>query len=181
MKKDHLNWYIVNKNYINYLKQYDSFVQNIDYRDDIKPYIGIILQVNNFNYYVPISSVKAKHYHMKESRDLVIIKKNEKILGVLNLNNMVPILAKEISILKYDEINQFKTFSSLKDQANYIGLLNQELNIINKRKSDILLKAKKLYNERINYPQSAVSKRCCDFKLLEEKCVEYMKEYDLDD
>ena len=34
----------------------------------------------------------------------------------------------------------------------------------------------KLYNEKINRPNSKISKRCCDFKFLEKKCKEYRKD-----
>ena len=33
--------------------------------------------------------------------------------------------------------------------------------------------AMKLYNEKIKNPESSVSKRCCDFKLLEKVSVTY--------
>ena len=35
--------------------------------------------------------------------------------------------------------------------------------------------ALKLYNEKIRNPKSRISLRCCDFKLLEEKCSNYKK------
>ena len=31
------------------------------------------------------------------------------------------------------------------------------------------------YDEKIKNPNSKISKRCCDFKLLENKCREYIK------
>lgn len=35
--------------------------------------------------------------------------------------------------------------------------------------------AMKIYNEKINNPESNVSKRCCNFKLLEKVSVNYKK------
>ena len=69
MKK--LQWYIVNKKYVKYLKTFDNKIENIDYQNNLKPFIGIIININNFNYYVPISSPKKKHYKMKEGIDYV--------------------------------------------------------------------------------------------------------------
>lgn len=58
MKK--LKWYIVNKEYVKYLKSFDTKVENIDYDKNVKPYIGIVLNVDKFKYYVPVSSPKEK-------------------------------------------------------------------------------------------------------------------------
>ena len=69
--KDKLKWYIVDKEYVSYLKQYDDKVENINYSTKLKPYIGIIININEFNYYVPISSAKPKHYKIKEGMDFI--------------------------------------------------------------------------------------------------------------
>ena len=45
-----LQWYIVNKKYVKYLKFFDNKIENIDYQSNLKPFIGIILNINNFNY-----------------------------------------------------------------------------------------------------------------------------------
>lgn len=177
MKKIKLNWYVVDKNYVEYLQKFDSKVQNIEYGNkEVKPYIGIVLQVNNFDYYVPISSVKPKHYKMRESRDLILIKDNQKILSAINLNNMIPVFPNEIDILRYSEIHNYREFQNTREKINYISLLNREIRIINNKKDEILQKAIKVYNEKINYPESKLSKRCCDFQLLEEKSIEYLKD-----
>lgn len=57
--KEKLKWYIADKDYISYLKQYDDKVENINYSAKLKPYIGIVVNINEFNYYVPISSAKS--------------------------------------------------------------------------------------------------------------------------
>ena len=102
MKK--LKWYIVDKQYVKYLKTFDDKVEDIEYKDNLKPYLGIVLKVGEFDYYVPISSPKKKHNEMKDSLDFIKIRdKNSNILGVLNLNNMIPILNSEICLLKYEE------------------------------------------------------------------------------
>lgn len=82
-----LQWYIVNKKYVKYLKFFDNKIENIEYQSNLKPFIGIILNINNFNYYVTISSPKGKHYRMKDGIDFIKIKKEDRILEVLNLNN----------------------------------------------------------------------------------------------
>lgn len=170
MKSSKLKWYVINKEYVNYLKCFDDKVENIDYNLNIKPYIGILLSLNKFNYYVPISSVKEKHYKMKDKIDFVKLIHKNKILGVLNLNNMIPVLEKDITYLRYEEIGQYRTFKNEKEKELYIALLSLELSIMNKKIEKIKGNAYKLYYEKVNNPMSKVSMRCCDFKVLEEKC-----------
>ena len=132
-----LQWYIANKKFVKYLKSFDNKVENIDYQNNLKPFIGIIINVNNFNYYVPISSPKKKHYKMKEGIDFIKIKQKDRILGVLNLNNMIPILDKDVQLLKYKKIEQYRLFKTEKEKIMYISLLNTELKIINSKYEEI--------------------------------------------
>lgn len=172
MKK--LQWYIVNKKYVKYLKTFDNKIENIDYQNNLKPFIGIIININNFNYYVPISSPKKKHYKMKEGIDFIKIKQENRILGVLNLNNMIPILDRYVQLLKYKEIERYRLFKTDKEKRMYIALLNTELKIVNSKYEEIKKNAIKLYEEKINNPNSRVSKRCCDFKFLETKLNQFI-------
>lgn len=169
-----LHWYIVNKKYVKYLKAFDNKIENIDYQNNLKPFIGIIININNFNYYVPISSSKKKHYRMKEGIDFIKIKQENRILGVLNLNNMIPILDKYVQLLKYKEIEQYRLFKTEKEKRMYIALLNTELKIVNSKFEEIRKKAIKLYEEKINNPNSRVSKRCYNFKFLETKLNQFI-------
>ena len=175
MKKNKLKWYIANKDYVNYLKDFDSKVENINYDKKLKPYIGILITINEFDYYVPISSAKEKHYKIKEGMDFIKIKQGDKIIGVLNLNNMIPIYENNAKKLKYKEIEQYRDFSSDKEKSLYISFLSLELKLINNKIERIKSNALKLYKEKINNPNSNISKRCCDFKILEEKSKLYNK------
>ena len=175
MKKNKLKWYIANKDYVNYLKDFDSKVENINYDKKLKPYIGILITINEFDYYVPISSVKEKHYKIKEGMDFIKIKQDDKIIGVLNLNNMIPISGDNVKELKYKDIEQYRDFSRDKEKSLYISFLNFELVLINNKIEKIKKNAMKLYIEKTNNPKSNLSKRCCDFKLLEEKSKLYKK------
>ena len=175
MRENKLKWYVANKEYVNYLRKFDSRVENINYDKKLKPYIGILITINEFDYYVPISSAKEKHYKIKEGMDFIKIKQDEKIIGVLNLNNMIPISSDNIKELKYKEIEKYRTFSNDKEKLLYISFLNFELNLINKKMGKIKKNAIKLYMEKTNNPNSKLSKRCCNFKLLEQKSKIYIK------
>lgn len=170
-----LKWYVVDNQYVGYLKSFDDKVENINYNERLKPYIGIVITINKIDYYVPITSVKEKHYKMNEDMDFIKIMENDRILGVLNLNNMIPIDKANVKLLDYKEIDKYRNFKNDKEKSLYISLLSFELDLINDKIDKIKSNAVKLYNEKSSRPNSKISKRCCDFKLLEEKCKEYEK------
>lgn len=112
---------------------------------------------------------------MSDGIDFIKIVQKDKIIAVLNLNNMIPISDSNVQNLKYEEIEKYRDFESEIEKKRYIAFLNFELGLINDKKEKITKSALKLYNEKINNPTSKLSKRCCDFKLLEKKCMEYNK------
>ena len=64
-----MNWYVVDKDYIRYLIQFDSRVGYVEYGEKLKLHVGVLLTVNDCHYYVPISSAKPKHQRMSNSLD----------------------------------------------------------------------------------------------------------------
>ena len=54
-----------------------------------RPFVGIVLFVNNVQYYAPLTSPKPKHLHMKNQIDFLKIKGGE--WGAVNFNNMIPV------------------------------------------------------------------------------------------
>ena len=40
-------WYVADKDYVNYLHTIDNKVENIEYGNKLKPYFGIVLNINN--------------------------------------------------------------------------------------------------------------------------------------
>lgn len=46
MEEDKLKLYIINKMYVNYLRKFDTKIQNIEYNSKLKPYIGILITIN---------------------------------------------------------------------------------------------------------------------------------------
>ena len=127
-----MDWYIVDKEYINYLLQFDSKVGFVEYGEKLKLHVGILLTVNRHNYYVPITSAKPKHIKMSNSLDLHKLKdsKTGYLYSVLNLNNMIPVPDNCVTQLKYNEIEQFRLFKSEKEKTDYIYLLQKEKQII---------------------------------------------------
>ena len=59
-----LNLYSINDKYIKYLRQYDVKVYDNkeEYRTHFRKYLGVVLSINEFNYYIPMSSPKKSDY-----------------------------------------------------------------------------------------------------------------------
>lgn len=66
--------YSITDNYINYLRKYENRVY--DNKEDIRKvtrkYLGIVLKINDFNYYIPMSSPKKSDYKDNEIRKSIV-------------------------------------------------------------------------------------------------------------
>ena len=165
MDKKKLKFYIVTEEYMSYLKKYDEKVMDNRGVKNKRPYIGVLFEIDRKKYLAPLSSPKPKHLTMKNSLDFVKI--NQGKFGVINLNNMFPVI-EEVIIEK--NIN-------LEEDNKYKELLVNQLDWCNKmeNRDNIYRKAEKLYKEILNKKeQSRFWNRCCDFSLLEEKAIEFI-------
>ena len=88
---------------------------------------------------------------------------------------MIPVSDENIKFLKYSELNKYRDFKSEMEEKQYISLLSLELNLINQKREKIEKNALKLYYQKNTSPNSKIAMRCCDFKMLEEKCIEWEK------
>ncbi|WP_339059599.1 type III toxin-antitoxin system ToxN/AbiQ family toxin [Fusobacterium animalis] len=168
-------WCTINKDYISFLKNYDSRIPNIDYGNNgYKPFFSPLFEKDGLVYVTQVSSKKPRHLKMKESIDFVKIfdKTNKKLISVINLNYMFPVPKSEIIEVKYKNISNFRTFSSLDEKNKYINLLKYEMKVINNK--NIQAQALKVYNS-VN-TDSFLKNRSLPFLLLEEKATEYSKE-----
>lgn len=144
-------------------------------KDAIKIHLGIILSINNCSYNVPLCSAKTKYEKMGNSKDIFKIKDPEtkKIYGVLNINNMIPVPSDVIKILKYNEISNYRSFSSDLEKMKTISLLQKEFDIIFNYWEHIEKNAKHVYKMKHDYPNGFFARRCCEFSLLEDKCLKW--------
>lgn len=156
--------YRVEEEYVKYLKGFDNKVDNHEDDKSIRPYIGIVLNIDNNKYYAPLTSPKEKHKRMKDNIDFIKIKNGR--YGAINLNNMIPILESELIDI---DINNFE------DEPYKEILINQAV-FIRKNSKRIQDSAEKLYR-KVVIEQSEDDKklisRCCDFSLLAEKSKLY--------
>ncbi len=159
------------------LKIYEIDPQYIDYLTPFAPhlfhnkkpgqtferkYIGVVLTVNNLDYFAPLSSFKQKHNTMQEALDFIKIKN----YAVINLNNMFPAPS---SVCKYVDISQVR-------DPNYKALLLAEYRVIRVIQDKIIKNARNIYKHKIdNENKTALAKRCNDFTALEKAYHDYIR------
>lgn len=156
----------IDSDYCDFLRKYDSKVPYNAGVKELRPFIGILFKIENYEYFAPLSSPKAKHSRLLNTIDIIKIANGE--LGVINFNNMIPVYKDNYQLI---DLNK-KT--SNKSELMRIILLRNQLRWLNTNRVDIYSKSSLLYEKYINglLPEN-VTNRCCNFKLLEEKCEEY--------
>lgn len=164
---DKLKFYNIKNEYIEYLRKIDKTV--LFNKQEKRPYIGIVLEIGENNYYVPLASPKEKHKTMKNGKDFSKIASGS--LGAINFNNMIPVPNEALLIKDIDnEPNeQYKNLL----QKQYVEILNTQENI--RKKAQELHNLSLLPDKGLSENDIKVKNRCCNFALLEEKCKEYEK------
>ena len=79
------SFYCVEPSYCDYLREYDPKVPYTMDKKSTRPFIGIVLNINGFDYFAPLTSPKPKHLKMKNQIDFLKI--NNGIWGAINFNN----------------------------------------------------------------------------------------------
>ena len=161
-----LDFYTVSNNYIAYLKSEElkkrgfSRVPNMDYGKSRKPKFlcGIVLEVNTLCYFVPVSS-----YKQKKPDNFLICDKNDNVVSSLRFNYMFPV---PLNLLKQRNIDSEHNFK-------YKALLSQELTYCVANQDEIRRLAHRTYKRVLLGKDKGLVTNSCDFRLLEEKCLEY--------
>ena len=156
----------LDSNYCDYLRKYDKRVPYNYDRKELRPFVGVLFEVNNCMYFAPLSSPKEKHKTMKTTIDFMKIDSGK--LGAINFNNMLPVTEKNIIELDLDKECLTKT------EEKYTKMLKEQIFWLNRNESRLYAKSKKLYDNYVNGKLNHnIAIRCCNFTLLEEKCKEY--------
>ena len=161
----------IDSKYTDYLRKYDSrvsFNENITYQ---RPYIGVLLKVQDKKYFAPLTT-SGKWKKLKDNpkpENVTFLPICNCRYGGINFNNMLPVVGGtyfsadlEISSLDDDFIKNKK-------------LVLQKIEQFSRKNNEkIIIKAKNLYNLKIKnklYPNyDAIT---CDFKKLEEVASNY--------
>ncbi len=159
--------YELDDNYIGYLRNFDKKVlsSKVGNRKYARKYVGILFNNKDIQYFIPLSSYKPEIYdNMYESLSLKKIGN----MAVLRINNMIPVI---------DSVIHRIDFRQEKDEK-YRILLQNEYRIIKVREREIRKDSRIVYFYRLNEENKdkGLYKICCNFKLLEEKALQYKKE-----
>ena len=161
-----LNFYTVDLDYVRYLQNAEqkrrgfSRVPNMAYSDKYKQKFlcGIVLQVNNLDYYVPVTS-----YKQQKADNFLIVADNGKVVGSLRFNYMFPVPKELVAV---------RVIVEEQDRA-YRALLAQELRYCIKKQDTIQKFAERTYKRVLLGKDIGLVSNSCDFTLLEQKCAEY--------
>lgn len=167
-----LNLYSVSDNYIKYLRRFDDKIY--DNKEEIRTherkYLGVVLTVNEFNYYIPMSSPKKSDYIdfekkiiRNDTKTIIRIHEGNRLYGTLRISNMIPVPITELE--PYSTLNE----TDLKYKEVILG----ELRFINNNTSKIIKYAKTVYNQKIKNMDIGYIKNTVDFNLLEIKLKEW--------
>ena len=164
-----MNFYTVDVEYVLYLKEVEenkrgfSRVPNMVYSDKYKQKFlcGIVIQVNDVDYYVPVTS-----YKQQKPDNFLIVADNGQIVSSLRFNYMFPVPKELVAI---------RVIVDEQDRA-YRALLAQELRYCIKNQSIIRKLAERTYKRVLLGKDLGLVTNSCDFLLLEQKCAEYVKE-----
>lgn len=165
MRQKRLNLYLIDMKYIRNLAKEDDRVMSVSPQTgkETRPFVGIVIVCGVYQYCIPLSSPKPKHKTMKNDVDFMKILDDEKLIGVLNFNNMIPV--NEKCIVPLDLRITGKEDSATR---SYKKMAAKQLDWCQHNQEAIIKKANKLYmmlqSDKIS---GFLKKRCCDFKKLE--------------
>lgn len=129
-----------------------------------RPYIGVVLDINSYKYFAPLTSVQESRAKLNSQATVKIIsKKTNEFLGAIRFNNMIPCNESDYNKVNISQIKDFK----------YKSLIQKQYEVIIYELYDkIIEKSKKIYYLKTNKPQNFVLKLCCDFKKLEDNIIQ---------
>lgn len=176
---EELKIYSISDEYINYLRQRNPNVYSnkADNRTHTRKYVGVVIEMAGYKYYIPMSSPKDTDYQVAGTKKVIkksivpimrmVIKnsKGEKELkGTLRISHMIPVPENELELFDLDNENDLE----------YKDLVQNEVIFIRKHREKIIANAQLLYkqkksnNRTVGYVNSAL-----DFSALEKLCDEY--------
>lgn len=129
--------YYISEEYIDYLRQFDSKVAYNKNEKELRPFIGVLFEIEDCEYFAPLASPKPKHKKMKNTLGFFKIKNGE--LGAINFNNMIPVRENN-----YNLVDLSKEALTMQE-AKYQKLLKEQLSWLNSNYDQLKTKSYKLY------------------------------------
>ncbi len=161
-----ISFYYVDEKYVQYLKDTEisergfTCIPNMEYHNHDKFVYGVVLSVNDVDYYVPFS-----HYN-RQQEDNILIKVDYhnrlKIAGSLRFNYMFPVPKRCLTPVD---------FSVFADDRKI--LLRKEYKACLSSLAKIQKRAQKTYERVTKGNNEVLVKNSCMFRRLEEACKKY--------
>lgn len=176
---EELKIYSITDEYIAYLRKHNSNVYSNkqNHRTHTRKYIGVVIKIEDYDYYIPMSSPKETDYQVAGNQKVIkksivpivrIVCKNslgeKELKGTLRISHMIPVPKDELIL--YDLENE--------TDKKYKDLVSDEIIFIRKNKDKIIKNAGILYRQKENNDTSAgYVKSALDYKALEKLCDQY--------
>ena len=166
-----LNFYYIDLKYILDLSNADDNIMSISPQrgKQNRPFVGVIVLLNGRKYCIPLTSPKDKFKNMKSQVDFLKIfeeskKGDNKLIGVLNINNMIPV--DESVIRKVDMTIHDKDNGEVKAHKR---LMQKQLKWCREHVDTIENRANKVYDKVVNNPEKNINlvRRSSKFSKLE--------------
>lgn len=175
-----LKIYSVSDRYIEYLRAENSNVYSnkVENRVHTRKYVGVVIEIADYKYYIPMSSPKNTDYQMAGGQKVIkksivpiirIVVKNSKgekeLKGTLRISHMIPVPESELELFDLD--NEM--------DMEYKDLVQNEVIFIRKNYKKIISNAQLLYKQKKNGDQTAgYVKTALDYISLEKLCDDYI-------
>ena len=167
--------YSISDDYIEYLRKvfprvYSNKIAN---RNHTRKYLGVVFKLNDFNYYIPLSSPKDTHDYIilngkkvirKDSIIVIRMVVKGTLKGTLQIGTMIPVPNK--ALIQYN----------LEDEQDisYKELVQDEIIFIRKNANKIIKTAKLLYSKKTKGTHTnPVIDKVLDFKSIEEYSIKW--------
>ena len=161
--QERLKFYTITDEYIQYLSDYDKHVSWN--KEQKRPYIGVVLKVEEKLYFAPLYSYKLGYERYKNNPSFMRVKnKKKENVAIIRFAEMIPVPKSEVTLLDFEARGE-----------KYKDLLQSEFEFINNNKESIYNKANKIY-KNVKYEKIPFYINIsCNFELLEQKSEYYSK------
>lgn len=179
--------YSVSDEYVEWLRKYfpNVYSNKINSRTHTRKYLGVVLQIGQYNYYIPMSSPKNSDYQIAGVNKIIkksivpiirIVVKNssreKELKGALRISHMIPVPSSELEL--YDMENE--------SDSTYKDLVQNEMIFIRKNREKIVANAKLLYKQKAaNDTTAGYVKSALNYRKLEMLCDSFIEHKEEED
>lgn len=176
-----LKIYSVSDRYMEYLEENcaNVYSNKMNHRTHTRKYVGVVLKIDKFLYYVPMSSPKNSDYQIAGEKFVIkksivpIIrmihrnsKKEKELLGTLRISHMISVPESEIAL--YDIDNEI--------DERYKDLIMNELTFIRENETKIIKNATVMYKQKMEAADIGYVKSALPFHQIEQLCLKFEEE-----